>query len=97
MHGGGADMPNAPALSAALISVISGCIGIACSYASMRAARVRRSLLDTPTSKAQGVFIGDVEVKGTAELQKPLRSLSDRERVRVLHMVGRGALEPHRR
>ena len=74
MYGGGADMPNAPALSAALISVISGCIGIACSYASMRAARVRRSLLDTPTSKAQGVFIGDVEVKGTAELQKPLRS-----------------------
>ena len=29
---------------------------------------------DTPTSKTQGVFIGDVEVKGTAEVAKPLTS-----------------------
>ena len=29
---------------------------------------------DTPTSKTQGVFIGEVEVKGTAEVAKPLTS-----------------------
>lgn len=36
--------------------------------------RRHRLLADTPTSKVQGVFIGLVEVKGTAESPAPLRS-----------------------
>jgi len=36
--------------------------------------RRHRLLADTPTSKVQGVFIGWVEVKGTAESPAPLRS-----------------------
>ncbi len=43
-------------------------------YFSMRSARKRRHIRDTPTSKAAGVFIGDVEVKGTAEVDSPLVS-----------------------
>lgn len=35
--------------------------------------RRRRLVQDTPTSKCQGVFIGLVEVKGTAESEAPLR------------------------
>jgi hypothetical protein len=36
--------------------------------------RRHRLVLDLPTSKAQGVFIGLVELKGTAEAETPLRS-----------------------
>jgi hypothetical protein len=43
-------------------------------YLSMRAARKRRHIRDTPTSKTAGVFIGDVEVKGTAEIDRALVS-----------------------
>jgi hypothetical protein len=39
-----------------------------------RAARLRRFLKDTPTSKTKGVFIGHVEVQGTAETQVPFTS-----------------------
>lgn len=39
---------------------------------SVRASRMRRYLDDTPTSPAAGVFIGDVEVRGTAESDGPL-------------------------
>lgn len=40
----------------------------------MRAARRRRDLLDTPTSKSQGVFIGDVELSGASECPAPVQS-----------------------
>lgn len=39
-----------------------------------RQLRRRRIINDTPTSKTQGVFIGEVEVKGTAEVVEPLVS-----------------------
>lgn len=39
-----------------------------------RALRLRRLIQDLPTSKARGVFIGLVELKGTAEIEEPLTS-----------------------
>ena len=46
----------------------------------LKAERRRRRFEDTPTSKAVGVFIGDVEVAGTAETASPLRApLSGKE------------------
>lgn len=43
-------------------------------YASLRACRRRRLIDNLPTSKTQGVFIGLVELKGTAECEHPLVS-----------------------
>ncbi len=40
----------------------------------LRAGRRLRSLMDTPTSKARGVFIGQVELAGAARRAQPLRS-----------------------
>ena len=45
-----------------------------CLYAALRANRRRRWVDDTPTSKTTGVFIGLVEVKGTAEVERPVIS-----------------------
>ena len=39
-----------------------------------RAVRLRRLIQDLPTSKTKGVFIGLVELKGTAEIEEPLTS-----------------------
>lgn len=43
-------------------------------FMSIRAGRRHRLLDDTPTCKTTGVFIGMVEMKGTAESEAPLRS-----------------------
>jgi len=43
-------------------------------YASLRACRKGRLISNLPTSKTQGVFIGLVELKGTAECEQPLTS-----------------------
>jgi hypothetical protein len=43
-------------------------------WSSLRLRRRQRLLADLPTSKAQGVFIGLVELKGTAEAKDPLCS-----------------------
>lgn len=43
-------------------------------YFWVRALRLRRLLQDLPTSKTRGVFIGLVELKGTAEVEVPLTS-----------------------
>lgn len=58
------------------ILVLLGGLAVALPFAyfSMRSARKRRHIRDTPTSKTAGVFIGDVEVKGTAEIASPLVS-----------------------
>ena len=40
----------------------------------VRASRLRRFLHDMPTSPAAGVFVGDVEVRGTAECDQPIVS-----------------------
>jgi hypothetical protein len=54
--------------------LIGGALAVLFAWISMRAARKRRYIRDTPTSKAAGVFIGDVELKGTAESAEPLTS-----------------------
>lgn len=41
-------------------------------FAAMRFKRLHRLLADTPTSKTTGVFLGMVEVRGTAESEQPL-------------------------
>lgn len=51
----------------ALLAVM--CVGFA-----WRAQRRWRLVQDLPTSKTSGVFIGLVELKGTAEAQQPLTS-----------------------
>jgi hypothetical protein len=43
-------------------------------FMAVRASRMRRYLHDTPTSSTAGVFIGDVEVKGIASSEAPLRT-----------------------
>jgi hypothetical protein len=57
-----------------LVPVLGGLAGVVLGYVSMRMARKLRQIRDTPTSKAAGVFIGDVELKGTAESDHPLTS-----------------------
>jgi hypothetical protein len=59
---------------AILILIGGGLLATLLGYVSMRMARKRRHLVDTPTSKTAGVFIGDVEVSGTAETPSPLTS-----------------------
>jgi hypothetical protein len=58
-----------------LLPIILGGVGaLACLIVSFRALRHKRLIDDVPTSKAQGVFIGLVELKGTAESEMPLTS-----------------------
>jgi len=49
-------------------------LGAFCVFGSVRSGRRKRLVDDTPTSKTTGVFIGLVEVKGTAETDQPLTS-----------------------
>ncbi len=64
----------------AWLPILGGALGLGCILGALHAGRRRRFIDDTPTSKTQGIFIGDVELKGTAECEKPLRSyLADRE------------------
>lgn len=52
-----------------------GCVlALACVYGALRAGRRKRLVQNLPTSKTTGVFIGLVELKGTAESEKPLTS-----------------------
>ncbi len=53
---------------------IGALLGALCIYGSLRSGRRKRLVDDTPTSKTTGVFIGLVEVKGTAETDHPLTS-----------------------
>jgi len=58
-----------------LIVVIVGSLLVAgCLFGAFRNLSRKRLLNDNPTSKTQGVFIGLVEVKGTAESESPLVS-----------------------
>jgi hypothetical protein len=59
---------------AVIIPLIGGVLGIVFLLLSLRAGKRRRLLDDTPTCKTTGVFIGMVELKGTAESEQPLRS-----------------------
>jgi hypothetical protein len=49
-------------------------LGLVCLGFALRAGRRRRLIQDIPTIKTTGVFIGLVELKGTAEAEQPLTS-----------------------
>lgn len=57
-----------------LYSGLGTAFAIVALYFWVRALRLRRLLQDLPTSKTRGVFIGLVELKGTAEIEAPLTS-----------------------
>jgi hypothetical protein len=58
----------------AFMPLIGGTIGVLCLGLSISSGKRRRLLDDTPTCKTTGVFIGMVELKGTAESEQPVRS-----------------------
>jgi hypothetical protein len=58
-----------------LLPLLIGCIASAgCLFGAFICLRRKRYIDDLPTSKAQGVFIGLTELKGTAESESPLTS-----------------------
>jgi len=57
-----------------LIPWVGGLFAALCLWAAFRAARRQRLVEDLPTSKTTGVFIGFVELHGTAEAAAPLTS-----------------------
>jgi hypothetical protein len=67
-------MGTSPQGPAEFLPWVGGALAILCLWAALRANRRRRWVDDTPTSKTTGVFIGTVEVKGTAEASQPLVS-----------------------
>lgn len=60
-------------------TAIGGALSLIFLAVSMRARRKQRLLHDLPTSKASNVFIGLVEIKGTAESAAPLTSFLARQ------------------
>ena len=56
------------------IPVVGAVASLACLWTSLRLKRRQRLLNDLPTSKVSGVFIGLVELKGTAETAAPFTS-----------------------
>src|SRR5580704_4453292 len=54
--------------------VIGFVLGIVCLLAGLRDGKRKRLVDNLPTSKTSGVFIGLVELKGTAESVEPLTS-----------------------
>ena len=58
-----------------MLAIVLGCAGsLGCLVAGFRFFRRKRLIDDTPTSKVQGVFIGLVELKGSAESDQPITS-----------------------
>ncbi len=49
-------------------------LALVCLWFSLRAGRRQRLVDNLPTSKTTGVFIGLVDLNGTAEVEKPLLS-----------------------
>ncbi|MBI3875774.1 MAG: LemA family protein [Verrucomicrobia bacterium] len=56
------------------LPAIGGVLGLLCLWGAMSAGRQKRLVDNLPTSKTTGVFIGLVELKGTAETGEPLTS-----------------------
>jgi hypothetical protein len=54
------------------ISVFGITLTLVCLMFSLRAGKRQRLIDNLPTSKTTGVFIGLIEVKGTAEAEQPL-------------------------
>jgi hypothetical protein len=60
-----------------IIASVGGLLSIIMLFVAMRANKRGRLISDVPTSKTSGVFIGLVELKGTAESESPLTSFLD--------------------
>lgn len=60
-----------PVVMAPLVGAL---LALVCIAAALRAGRRQRLIDNLPTSKTSGVFIGLVELKGTAEAERPLHS-----------------------
>ncbi len=58
----------------AWLAAAGGVLALLLAWNSLRLLRRRRLIADIPTSKAEGVFIGLVELKGRAECGRPLTS-----------------------
>jgi hypothetical protein len=65
---------NDAAQFAPFVPVLGALLGLLCLAAAFRAGRHRRLVDNLPTSKTTGVFIGLVELNGTAESSRPLIS-----------------------
>ena len=59
---------------APFLPLVGALLGLLCIVAGFRTGRRRRLVDNLPTSKTTGVFIGLVELKGTAESARPLMS-----------------------
>lgn len=57
-----------------IVPIVAFLLAAVCLGFSIRAGRRHRLVQNIPTSKTTGVFIGLVELKGTAEAERPLRS-----------------------
>jgi hypothetical protein len=57
-----------------LIAYIGLLLALLCLWGAIRARRRQRLIDDVPTSRTTGIFIGLVELKGTAEAERPLTS-----------------------
>lgn len=69
------DMSVLPSgLGLILMLIIWVIVAFTCLFGAFRSLSRKRLIDDTPTSKTQGVFIGLVELKGTAESEMPLTS-----------------------
>ncbi len=56
------------------VPAVAAALALLCLFCALRAGRKRRLLDDLPTSKTTGVFMGLVELKGSAEAEQPLES-----------------------
>ncbi len=62
------------------VPALGGLLGLVLFFLALRAGRRQRLVSDLPTSKTTGVFIGLVELKGTAEAEQPLVSFLAEEK-----------------
>lgn len=63
-----------PTISPLISILIGSVLAAGCLFGAFFYLRRKRIIDDLPTSKTQGVFIGEVELKGTAECETPLTS-----------------------
>ena len=73
---------NTAVVYAPAIGVVLGLLFL---WGSLRLRRKRRLIDDLPTAKTQGVFIGLVELKGTAEIEAPLTGFLSGQRCVQYH------------
>jgi hypothetical protein len=67
-------MKMANSVSPFIPIMIGGILALVCLVGAFLNLRHKRTIDDLPTSKTQGIFIGQVELKGTAETEIPLTS-----------------------